>query len=168
MAQRERSERTRQRIVQATLDLIAGEGLEKVTVRKIAAAAQVNLAAVNYHFGSKDAAVNEALKVVTSRLQVVFRRLGSGDQPAAIRLQDFLSQVFEILCNFPEVTRHMVNQSFRGTPVVDEYRDFLRREGIPLVTAALAEVRPEYDQARLRARALQLLSALSFPVLMRS
>ncbi|MDH7497213.1 MAG: TetR/AcrR family transcriptional regulator, partial [Syntrophomonadaceae bacterium] len=95
MAQRERSERTRQRIVQATLDLIAGEGLEKVTVRKIAAAAQVNLAAVNYHFGSKDAAVNEALKVVTSRLQVVFRRLGSGDQPAAIRLQDFLSQVFE-------------------------------------------------------------------------
>lgn len=49
---------TKQKILQAAMDIIAAEGLEKTTVRKIAARAGVNIAAVNYHFGGKDAVIN--------------------------------------------------------------------------------------------------------------
>ena len=44
---------TKSLILQATLSLLETQGLQKVTVRKIAAHAGVNVAAVNYHFGTK-------------------------------------------------------------------------------------------------------------------
>jgi AcrR family transcriptional regulator len=45
---------TRERILDTAEQLFALEGPAAVTLRSIAAAAQVNVAAVNYHFGSKD------------------------------------------------------------------------------------------------------------------
>ncbi len=49
-------ERTRARLLDATLRLLAERGSEAaVGVRDIAEAAHANVAAVKYHFGSKDA-----------------------------------------------------------------------------------------------------------------
>ncbi len=45
---------TRQRILDTAEQLFADEGPAAVTLRSIAAAADVNVAAVNYHFGSKE------------------------------------------------------------------------------------------------------------------
>lgn len=47
-------------ILQTTLELIKNEGIEQVTVRKIANRANVNAALINYHFGSKDKLLNDA------------------------------------------------------------------------------------------------------------
>jgi TetR/AcrR family transcriptional regulator, regulator of cefoperazone and chloramphenicol sensitivity len=44
---------TRQRLLKAAERLFADRGFKKVTVRAICRAAQANVAAVNYHFGSK-------------------------------------------------------------------------------------------------------------------
>ena len=46
--------RTRLRVLDTAELLFARDGPAAVTLRSIAAAAQVNVAAVNYHFGSKD------------------------------------------------------------------------------------------------------------------
>ena len=46
---------TRIRIIEHAASLFAERGFEKVTVREICDAASVNVAAVNYHFGDKDA-----------------------------------------------------------------------------------------------------------------
>src|SRR3954468_11501227 len=48
------SDRTRTAILNAAERLYAERGFADVTLRDIVAAADVNLAAVNYHFGSKD------------------------------------------------------------------------------------------------------------------
>ena len=48
---------TRERILAAAAPLFAENGFEATGVRAIAAKADVNIAAVNYHFGSKDALV---------------------------------------------------------------------------------------------------------------
>src|SRR5882757_6906954 len=47
-------ERRRMSILDAAEDLFAREGPSAVTLRSIAAAADVNIAAVNYYFGSKE------------------------------------------------------------------------------------------------------------------
>lgn len=44
------------------MELFAEKGYEKTSVRDLAAAAGVNVAAVNYHFGSKDALYYECLR----------------------------------------------------------------------------------------------------------
>jgi AcrR family transcriptional regulator len=44
---------TKERILAATIELLERDGWDAVTVRKIGAGAGVNIALVNYHFGSK-------------------------------------------------------------------------------------------------------------------
>lgn len=53
------SDQTRAAILQAAEKLYADRGFADVTMRDIVAAAGVNLAAVNYHFGSKDELIAE-------------------------------------------------------------------------------------------------------------
>jgi AcrR family transcriptional regulator len=55
------SDRTRAAILDAAERLYAERGFSDVTLRDIVGAAGVNLAAVNYHFGSKDELIAERL-----------------------------------------------------------------------------------------------------------
>ena len=53
---------TRSRILDAAEKLLVLHGLDATTLRMITAGAQANLAAVNYHFGSKENLINELFK----------------------------------------------------------------------------------------------------------
>lgn len=59
---------TRARILAAAERLFSHQGLEKATIRGIAAEAGVNIAAVNYHFGSKEALERETFRVLAARV----------------------------------------------------------------------------------------------------
>lgn len=53
---------TRTRILDAAEALFMAHGLEATTLRQITAVAKANLAAVNYHFGSKDALIEAVFR----------------------------------------------------------------------------------------------------------
>lgn len=53
---------TRLRILDAAESLFMEHGFEATTLRQITGAAEVNLAAVNYHFGSKEALIREVFR----------------------------------------------------------------------------------------------------------
>ena len=53
---------TRTRILDAAESLFVSHGLDATTLRMITAEAQANLAAVNYHFGSKEALVEAVFR----------------------------------------------------------------------------------------------------------
>src|SRR5258708_6093732 len=63
---REAGLRTRARLMDAALDLLAQRGEDGVTLREVTDAAEANVAAVSYHFGSLkalfDAAIEHALE----------------------------------------------------------------------------------------------------------
>jgi AcrR family transcriptional regulator len=63
---REGGLRTRTRLLEAALDLLAERGEDGLTLRELTTAAEANVAAVSYHFGSLrslcDAAVDHALE----------------------------------------------------------------------------------------------------------
>ena len=52
----------RDRIIATTINIIGQEGIQNLTTRSIAKAAAVNIAAINYYFGSKDKLVELALE----------------------------------------------------------------------------------------------------------
>lgn len=53
---------TKDRILAAALECISATSINELSVRAIAAKAEVNVATVHYYFGTKDAVVTEALK----------------------------------------------------------------------------------------------------------
>jgi len=58
---RNTSEQTRMRLLEAAREVFSQHGFQGATVREICRRAEANGAAVNYHFGSKDALLAEAL-----------------------------------------------------------------------------------------------------------
>ncbi len=86
-----RSLETRARILDAAEVLFAEKGLEYASMRGITTAAQVNLAAVNYHFGSKEGLV---VAVYVRRLRPVsaerLQMLDSAERRTTLKLEDVL------------------------------------------------------------------------------
>jgi AcrR family transcriptional regulator len=66
---------TKERILSAAEELFARHGFAGASLRQVTAAANVNLAAVNYHFGSKDNLINEVFRRRLDELTA--RRLGA-------------------------------------------------------------------------------------------
>ena len=53
---------TKDRILHAAEDLFAQQGFAATSLRQVTSRADVNIAAVNYHFGSKDNLINEVFR----------------------------------------------------------------------------------------------------------
>ena len=72
--------RTRARLMQVALDQLAERGKEGVTLRELTDAAEANVAAVSYHFGSLDslcdAAIEHALEEYLDAQQAALKTLG--------------------------------------------------------------------------------------------
>lgn len=81
---------TRERILDAAESLFSDHGFRDVSLRQITSEAAVNIAAVNYHFGSKDALIAEVLSRVVSpinrkRLQLLDEaEARHGDAPVPV------------------------------------------------------------------------------------
>lgn len=77
---------TSERLLEAAEDLIATRGLEAVSVRAVNAAAGANVAAVHYHFGSKEALVDAVLDrrmgELTERRMMLLRPLADVARPS--------------------------------------------------------------------------------------
>lgn len=59
---------SRQRILDAAIQLIADKGVDKVTLRELTARAGVNLGAVSYHFGNKDGLVETIFDTLSDNI----------------------------------------------------------------------------------------------------
>ncbi len=64
---REAGLRTRTRLMDAALDLLAERGEDGVSLRELTDAAQANVAAVSYHFGSLQSLCDEAIEYALER-----------------------------------------------------------------------------------------------------
>jgi len=77
---------TRVRILDAAEDLFAQHGVAGTSLRALTAEAGVNLAAVHYHFGSKDALLDAVVErraepINAQRAALLAETLASGDRP---------------------------------------------------------------------------------------
>jgi AcrR family transcriptional regulator len=77
-------DQTRRRLLAAASELFAAQGYHGTTVREIAQCAGVNLAAGNYHFGSKRELYLEVLRAHFQSLQAELRERGASPAPAEL------------------------------------------------------------------------------------
>ncbi|MGG1343929.1 TetR/AcrR family transcriptional regulator [Bacillus toyonensis] len=157
---------TKARILNTTLELIKKEGFERVTIRKIAALSDVNIALVNYHFGSKEKLISETIKVLLISFQGTFSILDNITVPAKERLKIFLLDYVLVIRQYPELVRKIIAM---GTTVFTsqyEYGDFLKRLGFSKVKNILSEITNETDQEILMMMTVQIFGSVFLPALM--
>lgn len=151
---------TKEHILDAAEELIAEQGIDAVSLRAITSAAKANLAAVHYHFGSKDALVQKVFErrirpVNARRLQLLDEaEEESGRRPIplekilrafiepAIRLyaQDPKGPMFMRVCGriFAEPSHHL------QTSLDDFFTEIVSRFG-----EAFQRILPELEQEEL-------------------
>lgn len=159
---------TKEKIIKVTMDIIAKEGFQNITIRKIAKQAGVNVAAVNYHFGSKDAVINAALETVTNQLKYTFKYLQSSQEEPKIKLSIFIVNYTDMMYKYPDILKNVIDHAIHDKPLDRhmEYMTFLETEGVEILKQTLVQIRPELDDYTLYLKILHLLSGLSFPFLM--
>jgi AcrR family transcriptional regulator len=135
---------TRLRILDTAERLFGEEGYKPVSLRSITAAAGVNLAAIHYHFGSKEELLDElvmrkAAPVNDQRLENLLRlKEAAGPRPIALDdlLEAFLAPAFLAADESPEFARLMGRLQAEGImPAV------ARRHFGPVSERFMAEMR---------------------------
>jgi len=157
---------TKDKIIEAALEIIAREGFQKVTVRKIAAMAGVNVAAVNYHFGSKEKVLNEALEHLMVQMKKIFNYLKDEEKPPEVRLETFIQKYSRTLFKYPDPVKNLIHQSIHEHSAKNNFQEYLKNEGIELIKNTIHQLKPDENSSILYMLTMQLLSSLAFPVLL--
>jgi AcrR family transcriptional regulator len=165
---------TRDRIIAAAEELFARTGVARTSLRAITALARVNLAAVNYHFGSKEGLVDE---VYRRRLEPLNRaRMANLEALEKRRRKPSLEEILEA---FMSPVASLARDPAQGGPTVmrllgqthaeaeapykswfaGEYKRVLER-----YHAALCRALPGIPPEDVRWRLQFLVGALTYPV----
>ncbi|WP_337843319.1 TetR/AcrR family transcriptional regulator [Rheinheimera sp.] len=111
---------TQQKILDAAEQLFAGSGFADTSLRQITSEAEVNLAAVNYHFGSKKELIQSVLQrylsVLMPRLDQEFSRLLAQTKAHDLHtvLTVFVKPLLELNTVKPQGTRIFLQLLGRG------------------------------------------------------
>jgi AcrR family transcriptional regulator len=160
--------KTKSKIIQVAMDIIASDGFQGITVRKIAARAEVNVAAINYHFGSKENLISEVLASLTVQLRSTFDVLKNDNDDPEAALLKFIINYMNVIANYPDMIKSLITYAVQDKPLQGhaEYSVFLQSEGIVLISNMIKKIVPELDNLSISLKALNLLSGLSMPYLM--
>jgi AcrR family transcriptional regulator len=165
---------TRERILDVAERLFGERGFPATPLRDITAEAGVNIASVNYHFGSKEGLLAEVLErrlkpINTRRLELldaVEARAGNGPPELEAVIRAFLSPPFHSLRvwgadgqGFLRLVGRIhseTNEDFRAT-FVKQFDEVFKR-----FTAALRRALPNLDDADLSWRMLFMVGSMAF------
>lgn len=96
----------KEKIIIATIECIEQKGIQAVTVRDIAEKAGINLAAVNYYFGSKEALLEEALKYsLYFSLTQNYEEISQAYPEPYPMIKAFFTDLFQGSLRWPNLTR---------------------------------------------------------------
>ena len=114
----QRSLDTRERLVEAALEVFAAHGFEGATTREIARRAGVALAALPYHFTTKEALWRAAADRIFGQLGESFRRRLAGLEgvDTATRLRLLLRDFVRFQAAHPELHRFMIQEGIVKSP----------------------------------------------------
>lgn len=156
----------KEKILDATLTLIASQGVQHVTSRKIAALAEVNVAAINYYFGAKDSVINEALKNFMNKLMCSFEYLDDLSLLPVDRLRSFLRSYADYTLKYPDLFRNFVDQITHESSASFEYIEFIKQTGLNKLKRLIQEItQNRLTDTELTMKIFQMFSSLEFPVL---
>ena len=159
------NQNTGDRIIQAALAVIGERGTNGVTTRIIASKANVNHAAINYYFDSKEDLIEKALEHYYEGLEDVFLMLKDQEISAKERLVKFSEDYIRYDSRFPGVKHHLMSSLIVGKDSVSTVSRLMpgNMQDIKLV---FQEILEGLDDKTISFRAMAFISGLTYPLLM--
>ncbi|MAT04384.1 MAG: hypothetical protein CL424_05000 [Acidimicrobiaceae bacterium] len=150
---------TRQRILDAAIDLFGRRGVDAVSLDEIARAVGVRKQTVLYWFPSKDELVDAVLEAVAAELHLAIEAaIRSADDDPLDRVDAVIEAVFR-----PAVRRPALLGLVREVSRLPDARaDRLRRHVQPLVERGIEYLALEMDKGRLRRGDPGLIAGLAY------
>lgn len=151
-------------ILDRTIYLMGKLGTTDVSIRAIAREAEVNVAAVNYYFSSKEQMLEQMSERFRRGFDEVMRILEDRRTPPEERLRRWAAEVMRYLVEYPGVLALMELQMAAEpeNPFGRELRAGVER-AVRLIKAALRELVGADDENRLAFKLTLLISALAGP-----
>lgn len=154
----ENSVDTKTKIMDVAEKLFAEKGIDAISMRAIISEAQVNLAAIHYHFGSKDdlikAVIHRFVDPVNKQRLRLLDELEGGNAKLEIEpiLRAFLSPVIGLASEYPERikrTMRLVGQLHSDPERFQRIVGDIFSEVVRRFSAALAQALPELPENEL-------------------
>lgn len=157
--EREGGMERRERILLAAWRVLSQVGFEKITTRRIAEAAGINIATLHYHFGSKEAVLTETLRYAQRWTDQQMRTAITGSESSGEALTRAFAHMWKLMLLRPGVLRFdLVVRAFRdpdakqeALSVYETYRAFMQEiiekhlaEGGRLASGLTAQTLADY------------------------
>lgn len=156
----------KEHILHVTLQLLKNEGFEGVTVRKIAKQANVNIALINYYFGSKDKLLNAAVQILVTSFKETFAILDNPEMEPREKLKRFLMEYLTASKQYPFIVKRLVTEDPFLFDSQLEFVEFLKAIGFKNLLRTVGELSGENDQEKLTVMTSHLLGASFLPTLL--
>jgi TetR/AcrR family transcriptional regulator, regulator of cefoperazone and chloramphenicol sensitivity len=166
-ARQDRGAETRAQLIEAALDVFGLLGFQGATTREIAKAAGANLAAIAYHFGSKEALHIAVAEHVAKRMRAALEPAladiaapTAAASPAAAResFGRLIGAYVDLLVGSAEAerwARFIVREQMQPSAAFDTIYGFMRAPvSLAMRLVAVATGRPEDEETRLRVFAM--------------
>ncbi|MHA7199508.1 TetR/AcrR family transcriptional regulator [Arthrobacter alkaliphilus] len=139
-----RTNATKQRLFDASMELIGERGAAGVTVDEIAAAAGVSKGTVYYNFGSKSDLIAQLLRhgvdIMLGRLQAIE---GLHTEPLEA-MEAMLGQAMDFMDDYPSFARLWISENWRTPSEWGKLFVELRSELLAVIGAAIEKVAAAY------------------------
>ncbi len=134
---------TRERLFEAAITEFSERGYAGASVRQICHRAKANLAAIKYHFGSKDGLYREVLRAATAAFaqqqELDDDAVAAPDREEAVRL--LIRQQLMVLLRKDKTTRYLRLFAWENISPSPVFREFVASERIPILSLADKVVR---------------------------
>lgn len=153
------------KIIDATIECIDREGIQGVTVRRIAEEAGVNIAAINYYFRSKDLLIERSMEqTLHNMFDDWYEWLEAPDADLRTQLARMLDEVIAGALRYPGIARaHLyapLMEQKNDTPFTLRFRKFLSD-----LQRFVQAIYPSATDRQIRHALYQLFSAAMLPSL---
>ncbi|WP_041684214.1 TetR/AcrR family transcriptional regulator [Renibacterium salmoninarum] len=139
----ERTNATRQKLFEASMQLIGERGPAEVTVDEIAAAAGVSKGTVYYNFGSKSELIAQLLEY---GVQLLESRLTPDESlPSLEALEAVMGKTLDFFAEYPSFTQLLVSEMWRTPSEWRETLTLLRERLFTLAGLTFARVAAEHE-----------------------
>lgn len=158
---------TRSKIMKAAVDIIGREGNLGVTIREIADKAGVNIAAINYHFSSKENLLEEVERVTMEQVTLIYNCLLDESKSPRDRLINWADELMRYLIDYPGIIYMIGTRILQSDNKSAGLAEYLSDSDVRL-NPVVRELTGIGDEKLLSFKALQLISGVVYPTLIYS